>query len=451
MPKIQINDEVEVTCIGLNNYGKGTCKVEGFLVFVDDLYPEEEAKVKIYFVEKNFAMGKVISFIKQSPHRIPSVCFHSADSGTCPLSDIDFAYENELKGELVRADLSHTLLYDVGKIEVLTAEPINGYRNKVTVFFLNQDGNPAFGSFKEGTHDIMPIASCVTIPSEMVEVFNGILHLLEIHKMPIYDFKKRYGIVKGASIRRSSFNGKMSVMLLSSEMVEEYYDLAKDLMTQNPDITGVSVSVNNSDDTNVYNGREKQLMGDAKITERILNVNFEVDNQSFLQVNTSGASLLYKTAIDLSELKKTDSVLDLYCGAGGISLNAAIYAKFVIGIESSNAAIKNAIKNAVNNKISNVEFFAKDASELLKVIGKRHIDTIFMDPPRSGIMKEAMASIIASRIKRIIYVSCDPYTLSRDVKLLVQSGYELKQVKCVNMFPRTRHVETVVLMSRAKE
>ncbi|MCR4660543.1 MAG: 23S rRNA (uracil(1939)-C(5))-methyltransferase RlmD [Clostridia bacterium] len=442
---VDLKKEYIVKCISINNYAKGVAKIDSLLVFVDNLYPDEEAIIKIKEVHKNYAFGEVIKYLTKSPYRIDDECHHSHDAGSCQFNNITLEYENKLKSLMVKSNIERAIKEEISDIEILYCEPLIGYRNKVTVFF---DNDYSFGYFKEGTHEIVKISSCVQIHEEILKVINDSLLLIRDNDIKVYDYKTKSGIVKGISIRRSSYNHLMSVMFLVSKDDYRFIDVSKRLTKENKNVTGVSLSINKDDSTIVYSKNEKVLYGTPYITEKIINNLFEISNQSFLQVNTNGASLLYSEAIKMSDLKKTDTVLDLYCGAGGISLSLSSDVKEVIGLEIVEDAIKSAERNKEINKIDNVTFFAEDAKNFNQVIGSKKIDALFVDPPRSGLSNDAIINIISLLPRKITYISCDSYTLARDLKILKASGYEIKEIKCVNMFLRTKHVETVVLLVR---
>ena len=444
MKTYKIGDELITKCLSINNYGNGVSKIDGLLVFIPNFYPDEEALITITEVHKNYAFGEIKELKVKSPYRINSVCDHSSDAGTCPFSDTTLEYENKLKGEMVKNNVERQLNITLPPLEVLYAEPIQGYRNKVTIFF---NKNYEFGYFKEGTHDVCPIKSCVTISDEILQVLKTISILLKEYKVEIYNYKNQ-GIVKGVSIRRSTYNSKMSIMFLSTKCTKELRRIADDLKELYGDITGISVSLNNNDKTVVYSDKEVTLYGNTYIDEHILNMDYRVENQSFLQVNTNGASLLYSEAIKMAELTKEDTVLDLYSGAGGISLNVSPYVKEVIGIETVKSAVDSANINKYLNKVSNAEFYNTDSANLKSIIKDKTIDVVFTDPPRSGMESSVIADIISIKPRKIVYVSCDSYTMARDLKLLTMGGYSLKEIKCVNMFIKSRHIESVALLIR---
>lgn len=443
-----IDKEFEVKCIGINNYAKGVCKIDSFICFVDDLYPDEIAKVKIYKKEKNLAYAKVIEFVKTSEYRIPPVCNHSIDSGSCPFNDITYEYELELKKQIVKNNIERTLKIDIGNINITSGDRISGYRNKVTVFFsLDESNEPFFGSFIEKTNKLVRISSCVQIDSEFISIVNTLLRLIKKYDLEIADFINKNGYVKGVSIRKSEYTNKISIMILSRKDYKEFKEISSLLASCFNNITGISVSIDNSFDTFIYSGIEHVYFGTPEIEEKLLNVVYKVSNKSFLQVNTSCASKLYERAITLANINKNDTVLDLYSGAGGISLNASKYSKMVYGVEEVSDAVDNAKYNASFNNIKNVKFYVGDAKDYRSLIGNTKIDVLFVDPPRTGIKKEVINNILNDNIETIIYISCDSFTLARDLKLL-SSKYAIKIVEAFNMFPRTKHVEVIAVINK---
>lgn len=445
---MKINEVYEAKCLSINNYGKGVAKICDIACFVDNFYPDEEARIRITKVDKKFSFGEVVSLTKKSPHRIEQVCHHSKEAGTCVYNDIDIDYENELKTMMVKSNIERATKLEIGNIEMLKGYLTEGYRNKVTVFFKNINHEYCFGYFKEKSHDIVKVDSCVQIDEEILKVIKDILFLLKEYHISLYDYETKRGIARGVSIRKSFKYGNMSVMLIANTNHDSFKDIAVKLNQSHPQIKSISLNINGEDNTIVYTGKEYQLFGVDLLKEEICGLTYEVKNRSFLQVNTKGAEVLYNAAIDMANLSKEDYVLDLYSGCGGISLNAAKLCKYVYGIESSKEATKLAASNKTLNKISNVSFYAADAASFKSILSGKRIDKIFVDPPREGLAEKVIDSIIKSNIGTIVYVSCDSFTLSRDLKIFVENGYNISSVKCVNMFPRTKHVETVCLLIR---
>ncbi len=441
MKSLDLNTTYRVKCLSINNYAKGVSKIDGMLVFIDDFYPDEEAIIKITKVFKNYAFSVVLEYLVKSPYRISDECNHSHSSGSCPFNNITLEYENHIKSLMVKSNIERAINEEIGDIEVLYSMPLKGYRNKVTVFYTK---DYSYGYFIEGTHTITKVKSCVQIDDDIKKVIEDSSLLLKDNKIEVYDYKTKSGIIKGISIRKSSYNNLMSVMFLVSKDDYKFTNVSNSLKELNSNITGISLSINKDDSTFVYSNKEKVLYGYPFITEKILDNLFEIPNQSFLQVNTNGASLLYSEAIKMANLKKSDTVLDLYCGAGGISLSLSKYVKEVIGIEIVDSAIKSANRNKDINNIKNVSFYTEDASNFKNIIGSKKIDVLFVDPPRSGLSNDAIINIITLNVPKIVYVSCDSYTLARDLKILKSSGYAIERIKCVNMFLRSKHIECVV-------
>jgi len=444
---VELNNIYKLECIGINNYAKGVSKIESLLVFVDDFYPEEIAEVKITKKEKNFAYGKIINLIVESPHRIKSVCSHSIESGTCPFSDIDYDYECELKGKMVLNNINRALKTNIETVDVISGDIIDGYRNKVTVFF---NDKYEFGYFKEESNDFVKVDSCVQIEEEIRKIIISLLSILKKNDIECANYKKKTGIIKGVSIRKSSYTKKISVMILATkDMNDEFLKVSEELKSLYKNITGISFNINREYETFIYSGSEHQYYGDSYIQEKIYDSVLKVNNMSFLQVNTSCASKLYSEAIKMANLKKNMNVIDLYSGCGGISLNAAKFVNHVYAIETVKSAIELARKNAIYNNVSNATFYVGDSKDFNTTIKEKNIDCLFVDPPRAGLSKETVNEILKQNFITIIYISCDSFTLARDLKLL-QEKYNLISIKTFNMFPRTKHVETVCLLELKK-
>ncbi len=441
MPNIKVNDRFIASSLGINNYAKGICKIDSFLVFVDDLYQGETAIIEITDVKKNYAFAKVIEYKNTIKERAKDKCHHSHLSGTCPFNNITLDYENYIKTNMVKSNIERALNIKLDNIECLSLNE-NDKRNKITVFF-NKLGE--FGYFMPNTHNIVKIDDCIQIHSDILDLLNHLSTLVKEYNIPIFDYVNKTGIFKGVSIRRSDYNQKMTIMLLSTKLDNKYKDITKLLISKYSNIIGVSVSIIGKDTTVVY-GKETTLYGVNYIEEKILGNLYRISNQSFLQVNTKGAELIYNTAIKMANLKTTDKVLDLYSGAGGISLSIAKYVKDVIGIEIVKDAVDSANYNKSINDINNVYFYNTDASNAKNIINNKKFDVIFVDPPRQGLSHDTIDFIIKELPRKIIYVSCDSYTLSNNLKELIRF-YELDDIKVLNTFVSSRHSEVVCALS----
>ena len=444
---LKIDEEYKVKCISINNYAKGVAKIDSFIVFVDDFYPDEEAIIKIIDVKKNYAFAKVINLLKRAPYRINSVCDHSLESGSCPFSDIIYEQELKFKKRIVLDDINRALSLSLEDINITSGDIINGYRNKVTVFF---NENYEFGYFRENSNDFVRVDSCVQIDDGILLIIKDAQTLLRKYNIQTVNYSMKSGIIKGVVIRKSFTFDKYSVMFLSrKDKSDLFFEFSKELHNLNQKITGISFNINDSFDTFIYSGFIHQYYGTNDILEKILDITFRVDMASFMQVNTSCASKLYSKAISLANLKKEDSVLDLYCGCGGISLNLAKYVKHVYGVETVKSAVINARKNAIFNGINNATFYAIDAKDYDKFLENKKINIVFVDPPKSGLDKKVIESFLKHNYEKIIYVSCNSYTLSRDLKMM-SSKYNLLTIEAFDLFPRTKHVESIATISLNK-
>ena len=444
---MKVNDIYTLESNSINNYAKGVSKIDSLLVFTDNFYPGEIGKIKLTTLKKNYAFGEVVELIKKAPYRIPSVCDHSSDSGTCPLNDIEYQMELNIKKNLVLNNLNHNAKLGLSNIDIYSSEYKSGYRNKVTVFF-NKEYEA--GVFKEGTNDFRVIKSCVQIDDEILNIINKLLSYLKEYKIDICDLKRKTGNVKGVSIRKSTYNNDISVMIMSRFKDDTLYEISNKLKDDFKTIKGISASIRKEFDTFIYSDKEIIYYGVPYIYEKILNVIYKVNNMSFLQVNTPGASILYDHSIHMFPLDKSYKVLDLYSGCGGISLNIAPYINEVIGIEEVKSAVELANFNAKNNKIYNAKFYNDDSINYSKYVNPRDIDLLFLDPPRSGLGVNMCNKINESEFKRIVYVSCDSYTMSKDL-LILKEKYNILKVEAHNLFFRTRSVETILSLTLKEE
>jgi len=443
---VKVNDIYTLKCESINNYGKGVSRIDSLLVFIDDFYPGEIGEILITSVKKNYCFGKVSHLTKKSEHRIDNVCKHEVINSSCPFSNIDYEYELELKKQIVLSNINFKLNTNIKDIDITSGDLIKGYRNKVTVFF-NKDYE--FGTYAEGTNDLIVIKDCVQIKDEFIDIINKFLSLIKEYKLEIMDSINKTGYIKGIVLRKSEYNNDIILMIITKHNYDEFKVISEELMLFNSNIKGVSIILKNNYDSFIYSGKFINIIGNSFIVEKLGTKLFKIDNMSFLQVNTSCASKLYKRAIEIASLNKDDSVLDLYCGCGGISLNVADYVNKVIGIEEVESSIDSAKENSKINNINNAIFYKDDSKNFLKYIKDINIDCVFVDPPREGLSKETIDSILESNINKIIYISCDPYTLSNNLKML-NIKYEIKHIECFNMFSRTHHVETVVALSLKK-
>jgi len=435
-------------CVDISSEGKGVIKNGKDIIFCDGVFPGEKADVEIFYHRAGVYFGKVKKLYNLSKDRIQPKCKICTSCGGCQYQQL--SYDAQLKYKTKRVKEALTRIAHV-KQEVLPClgmdNPYN-YRNKIQVPF-NKDkkGVVKFGFYKENSHIIMPIKECAIEDRRAAPILWDIKLLLEEMNIPCYNEDSGKGILRYVLIRTSHHYDELMVVLITTQMnFPGQRNFINELVSRHPEITTIVENVNNRHTNVILGNQEKVLYGPGHIKDDILGLTFEISAASFFQVNPVQVEKLYASALNLIDLNKKEIVLDAYSGVGTIGLIASKNAKKVISVEINKSAHKNAIENAKRNSIDNIEFYCADAGEFItKYDGD--IDVLIMDPPRSGSDETFLSTVINKKIKKIIYVSCNPETLARDIAYLSKS-YEVNYVQPVDMFPMTAHVETVVLMLR---
>lgn len=439
---------VKGKAIDLSSEGKGVVKYHSDIIFVDGLFPDEEADIEILYHRAGVYFGKVKKLYNLSKERIQPKCKICTACGGCQYQQLD--YKAQLRYKTKRVKEALTRIANV-KQEVLPCigmdDPYN-YRNKIQVPF-NKDkrGVVKFGFYKENSHIIMPIKKCAIEDRRAAPILWDIKLLLEEMNIPVYNEDSGKGILRYVLIRTSYHYKELMVVLITTQMnFPGQRNFVNELVVRHPEITTIVENVNSRHTNVVLGNQEKVLFGPGHIKDDILGLTFEISASSFFQVNPIQVEKLYSAALNLIDFSKKEVVLDAYAGVGTIGLIAARNAKKVISVEINKSAHRNAIENAKRNNVENIEFYCADASEFINKFNG-NIDILIMDPPRSGSDERFLSTVINKRIKKIVYVSCDPETLARDIKYL-SSFYEVNYVQPVDMFPMTAHVETIVGLYR---
>lgn len=326
------------------------------------------------------------------------------------------------------------------------------YRNKVhSVFDRDRKGNIISGTYQAGTHKVVAVEECLIEDRKCQEIIRTIRGMLKSFKIKTYDEDTGYGLLRHVMVRRGFQSGEIMVILvLGSPILPSKNNFVKALRKVHPEITTVVLNVNDKKTSMVLGDQEKAIYGKGYITDKLCGCTFRISPKSFYQVNPVQTEILYQTAIRLADLKGKESVIDAYCGIGTISLAAAKHAGKVLGVELNRDAVRDARINARENQMKNVEFLQGDAGEFMAAMAdnEQSADVVFMDPPRSGSDEKFLSSVVKLRPEKVVYISCNPVTLARDLKYLTKNGYEAKVIQPVEMFPFTEHVETVALLSR---
>lgn len=433
-------------CVDISSEGKGVIKNGKDIIFCDGIFPNEKADVEILYHRAGVYFGKVKKLYNLSKDRIQPRCKICTSCGGCQYQQLDYKAQLKYKTKRVKEALTRIAHVKQKVLPCLGMDDPYNYRNKIQVpFNKDRNGKVKFGFYKENTHIIMPIKECAIEDKRAAPILWDIKLLLEEMNIPCYNEDSGKGILRYVLIRTSYHYDELMVVLVTTQMnFPGQRNFINELINRHPEITTIVENVNSRHTNVILGNQEKVLYGPGHIKDDILGLSFEISAASFFQVNPVQVEKLYASALNLIDFNKKEVVLDAYSGVGTIGLIAARNAKKVISVEINKSAHKNAIENAKRSNIDNIEFHCADAGEFIsKYDGD--IDVLIMDPPRSGSDETFLSTVMNKRIKKIVYVSCNPETLARDIEYL-SSMYEVNYVQPVDMFPMTAHVETVVCL-----
>ena len=442
---------VEIVDIGQGGVGIG--KFEGFTVFVDGGLVKDKIKVKITKSKKNYAVGEIVEILEPSPYRVERKCSKELkECGGCQIQELDYKEQLNLKTNEVKQVISRIgKLDDVVIHNALGMEEPFRYRNKAQFPIQKVDGVPVIGFYKKKSHDIIPTDQCIIQHDVNDKIIKIIKTYIRAYKVSVYDEKTHTGVLRHL-VTKVGFTSKevMVVLVANGRKLPYLNELASVLKENIPGFKTLVVNVNR-EKTNVILGQENRVIyGDGKINDNIGDLVFEISPLSFFQVNPVQTEVLYNKALEYANLGENDTVFDIYCGIGTISLFLAQKAKKVYGIEIVEEAIKDAKINANINNLDNVEFYVGKAEEVVPKMyseGKT-ANVVVVDPPRKGCDEKVLDTIVSMKPDRVVYVSCNPSTLARDLAYLDERGYKCVEIQPVDMFPHTMHVETVAKLRR---
>lgn len=449
---VKTNDVIDCSFIDLTHDGKGVAKVDGYPLFVKHGLPGEKAQIKVTKVNKGYGFGEIIRFYETSPERVEPPCPIYGDCGGCQLQHLSYERQLQAKEKQVR-----DVLQRIGKLEDVQVHPVLGmedpwrYRNKSQIPFGARNGRLIGGFFRPRTHEIIEMESCIIQAEKNDEVYQKAREICEKYGIKPYDEKSHTGILRHLMVRYGRETGETMIVLVTRTKDIPYRKkIVQELVSSIDGVTSIVQNIN-PERTNVILGDETRVLwGKEAIRDRIGEVEFEISARSFYQVNPIQTKVLYDKAVEYAGLTGSETVMDAYCGIGTISLFLARHAKKVYGVEIVEEAIEDAKYNAKINGIENVEFAVGKAEEVIPRWYEEGIeaDVLVVDPPRKGCDPALLETIIKMKPKKVVYVSCNPATLARDLRILEDGNYKTIEVQPVDMFPQTVHVETVCLMSR---
>ena len=449
------NDIVTLEIVDCGTDGEGIGKADGFTVFVKDAVIGDTVTAKIMKAKKNYGYGRLMEILNASPYRVEPVCPSARQCGGCQLQAVSYEEQKVFKEKKLRGHLER-----IGGFTNLPMEPLIGmdepyhYRNKAQFpVGRNKEGKIVTGFYAGRTHAIIENRDCALGIPENKDVLDRVIAHMEKYNIAPYDEVTGKGLVRHIFVRYGFFTGELMVCLIINGQDLPHQRELVEKLCEIPGMTSISLNMNKKRSNVILGDKVKTIWGKEYITDKIGDISYEISPLSFFQVNPQQTWKLYSKALEYADLHGEETVWDLYCGIGTISLFLAQKAKFVRGVEIVPAAIEDAKRNAQINHIENVEFFVGKAEEVLPREYEKngvYADVIVVDPPRKGCDEMLLKTILKMQPKRVVYVSCDSATLARDLRFLCDNGYELKKVCGVDQFPQTVHVETVVLLSQQK-
>lgn len=444
---IKKNDRQTVYIEDLTHDGNGVAKIDGYPLFIQGALPGETAEIHVMKTLKNYGFAKVINILEKSPDRVEAPCVYFSQCGGCQLQHL--SYEGQLKW---KQNMVANVMKRLGKIDAPVL-PVKGmeepwhYRNKSQIpFAQNEAGQMVAGFYKTKSHSIVDMERCLIQTGEADVVMADLKRELEILGLRPYDEKSHQGMLRHVVVRKGRATGEVMVVLITkSKKFPQASAVIGKIRALIPNVTSIVQNVN-GEKTNVIFGNDTfTLWGKDTIEDTIGNVRFEISARSFYQVNPVQTEVLYKQALDYAQLTGNERVIDAYCGIGSISLFLAQKAGHVMGVEIVEQAIEDAKRNAALNGFTNTYFEAGPAEEVIPRWYKegKEADVLVVDPPRKGCDEALLSTIIEQKPKRVVYVSCNPATLARDLRILEDGGYKTQEVQPVDMFPHTTHCEAV--------
>ena len=448
--QVEKNKEYIVDIIDTGFQGEGIAKIDGLTIFIPNAIKGEKLKILIVKVLSSHAFGKIVEIIEKSPYRIESDCTTYKRCGGCSLRHIKYEETLKMKQNALQSLVNKTLANKIKVNETVGMENPYHYRNKAQYpVGLNKDGKLVIGVFANRTHEIIPINTCFIQNKQTEEIAKYIFEFLVKNNISVYNEKTQKGLVRHIVTKIGiKTNEIMCILVINGKEMPKEKELVEELTNKFKNIKTIVKNINTKN-TNVILGNENiNLFGDGYITDILGEYKFKISPMSFYQVNPIQAEKLYNLGVESANITKNDVVFDLYCGIGTISLFMSKFAKKVYGVEIVEEAIIAAKENAKINNVDNTEFIAGDVEKVLdELVNVKQImpDIIMVDPPRRGLDNTSIENIKKVRPKKVVYISCNPATLVRDLAKL-EENYEVKQIIPVDMFPFTSHVECVAVL-----
>ena len=466
MSQWSLGDRITVEIEDIAAGGEGVAKVDGFVIFVAGSAPGDELEIELVHLKKKYGRGRVAKIIKPSRRRVKPPCSVYESCGGCQLQHLDYDAQLNTKTKMVRDAIQR-----IGSLEDVDIRPCRGmkepwyYRNKAQMMvagrpYLHRPGvavrpdapkfRPHFGFYAQRTHRVVPIDECLIQSEPNNQVLKAARDMVERLGWEPYNERDQSGTLRYVISRSTTQGGTLLILVSSQPTLPKVQEFVSGLRRRVPHLKGVVLNLNPHQSNTILGGTTRLVWGDDHLIEEIDDLKFRISPASFFQVNPWGLETIYKCLNETLSLRKKDAVLDLYCGVGSMALHLARKARRVVGIDSCSPAIEDATINSDLNEITNTHFLTGATEKVLPRLyqeGERFAAAV-LDPPRKGCAVEVLNTVARMRIPQLVYVSCNPATLARDLGILSEKGYQTTQVQPLDMFPQTYHVESVATLTR---
>lgn len=448
---VKKNERYTLDIIDLSYEGMGVAKIDGYPLFIENALPGERVEVLVVKVGNKFGYGKVEKWLTESPDRQPLKDNRLLRTGIAPLAHLN--YEQQLLFKQKQVENVMSKIAKMLEVDILPTIPMEnpvGYRNKAQIPVRRMDGRLATGFYKKNSHELVEIEDYYIQDPAIDEAIKRVRDILQRFQVRGYNEAKNEGQIRHIIIRRGHYSHEMMVVLVTRK--EKFFkgkEIASIIHEELPEVVSVIQNINEEKTNVILGDKEKVLYGRSYIEDQLLGKTYRISSKSFYQVNTEQTEKLYQTAIEFAALQKEDTVIDAYSGIGTIGLSLADKVKEVYGMELVPEAIEDAQFNVLTNKIENAHYEVGKAETVMKKWQDKGVkpSVIVVDPPRKGLDARFIASAIDMAPAKLVYISCNPATFARDAKLFAESGYEVKKVQPVDLFPQTHHVELVALLA----
>ena len=452
---VEKNKEYIVDIIDNGYEGEGIAKIEDFTIFINGAIKNEKCKILIVKVNKSYAFGKLLEVINKSQNRIASDCKTYKRCGGCSLRHIKYEETLNIKKSMVQNLVDKSLTKKIKVNNVIGMEKPISYRNKLQYpVGRDKNGFPVIGVFANRTHEIIPVENCLIQNQAAEKVAKEVYRFIKENNISVYDEKSRKGSIRHIVVKIGlKTNEIMCIIVSNNERIEKEKALIETIKSKFPQVKTIIKNINNKNTNVILGNKNIVLYGEGYIYDKLGDYIFKISPMSFYQTNPLQTEILYNKAIEFAKLEKDDILCDLYCGIGTIGIFASNKVKKVYGIEIVEEAVEAAKENAKINKVNNIEFIVGDVEKAFKVlIDEKKIipNAVIVDPPRRGLDNTTINKLKELELKKLVYISCNPATMVRDVKML-EEKYDVKEIQPVDMFPYTSHVECCALLEIKKD